>query len=489
MSKKISVFILNQRNEDLRNSIDEFQANENVKTIFVHKGSIGNFENPKIQEIEISDISKAKNLQKIAKLIKTEFVILLKGESAVELGQFAIERFISTAKNTNAGLVYSDYAILKDGNKKKNFLIDCQEGALRDDFNFGNLLFFKSSDFKNAAKKLNKKFEFAGLYSLRLKLMEKSSLVRIPEMLYTLKESDDRKSGQKIFDYVDPKNRAVQIEMELAATEHLKNIKAFLKPEFKNVKFKDKKFKNIASVVIPVYNREKTIKDAIESTLSQKTDFEYNVIIVNNHSTDKTGEIISALAQTNDRIIQIIPQRKDLLIGGCWNEAVHNENCGMFAVQLDSDDLYKDETTLQQVVDEFYKEKCAMVVGSYELVNFELEQIPPGLIDHKEWTEDNGRNNALRINGLGAPRAFYTPLLRKLNIPNVSYGEDYAVGLAISRDYKIGRIYNSLYLCRRWDDNSDADLDITVMNNHNTYKDRIRTFELKARIQKVKGKR
>ncbi len=483
MAKLISVFIVNQNENELKNTIAEFENSKLVQFIFVNSEiKIDDF-SEKVQKIELSDFNHSSNLQKISKKAKTDYILLVKSENAVKLGQFALERYISVAKDTKAKMIYSDYSEIKNGLKKKHFLIDCQKGSLRDDFNFGSLLFFDTKAFNKAAKSIRKSFKFAGLYALRLKLMEKNLLFRIPEILYTLGENDDRKSGQKIFDYVDPKNRDVQIEMEIAATQHLKSINGFLKPNFKKVKFKKNEFENEASVVIPVFNREKTIKDAIESVLNQKTNFKFNLIVVNNHSTDKTGEIISQLQANEDRLIHLVPTRTDLLIGGCWNEAVHNENCGRFAIQLDSDDIYKDETTLQQIVDTFHKEKCAMVVASYELVDFKLNSIPPGLIDHKEWTDDNGRNNALRINGLGAPRAFYTPILRKLNIPNVSYGEDYAVGLAISRHYRIGRIYNSVYLCRRWDDNSDADLDISVMNAHNTYKDRIRTIELMARIE------
>lgn len=486
MSKSISVFILSPKSGDLKEIIKKIHKNTLVKAIYVNTEIPTEINSSKIKDLAISDFTKTENLKIIAKTAKTKYLILINSDTSLLLGQFALERFVSVIKSTNAAILYSDFAEFKNGIKKKHPLIDCQEGSLRDDFDFGNLLFFKTKDFKKAAKKLNKKFQFAALYSLRLKLMAKKPLFRIPEMLYTLAEADGRKTGDKIFDYVNPKNRSVQIEMEMAVTEHLKSIKAYLKPNFKEFSFVKDKFKNTASVIIPVYNREKTIKEAINSVLKQKTDFKFNLIIVNNHSTDKTGEIISVLAQNDDRIVQIIPQRTDLLIGGCWNEAVHNKNCGKFAIQLDSDDLYKDKMTVQQIVDAFHREKCAMVVGSYELVDFDLKEIPPGLIDHKEWTEENGRNNALRINGLGAPRAFYTPILRKINIPNVSYGEDYAVALAISRNYKIGRIYKSLYLCRRWNENSDADLDISVMNNHNIYKDRIRTFELKARIQKNK---
>ena len=161
-----------------------------------------------------------------------------------------------------------------------------------------------------------------------------------------------------------------------------------------------------------------------------------------------------------------------------------DEHCGRFAIQLDSDDLYINHHVLQRIVDTFHEHQCAMVIGSYKMVNFKLEEIPPGIIDHKEWTPDNGRNNALRVNGLGAPRAFYTPLLRQIRIPNVSYGEDYATALAISREY---RIYEPLYLCRRWEGNSDADLNIQRVNANNYYKDKIRMIEILARQQKIEN--
>src|SRR5690606_14537760 len=309
------------------------------------------------------------------------------------------------------------------------------------------------------------------------------SVLRIPEFLYSSVQIDARKSGEKLFDYVNPKNRDVQIEMEKAATEHLKKINAYLKPEFEEVNYDSAKdeFEFEASVIIPVKNRVKTIGDAVQSVLKQRTDFPFNLIVVDNYSTDGTTELLKDFASKDKRVVHLIPERKDLGIGGCWNEGVHHKNCGRYAVQLDSDDIYQDENTLQKIVDVFRKEKCAMVVGSYRLTDFQLNEIPPGLIDHKEWTPDNGSNNALRINGLGAPRAFFTPVLREIKVPNVSYGEDYAVGLAISRKWKIGRIYEPVYLCRRWDDNTDASLAIGKLNLHNHYKDKVRTIELLAR--------
>jgi glycosyltransferase involved in cell wall biosynthesis len=306
-------------------------------------------------------------------------------------------------------------------------------------------------------------------------------ITRVGEHLYGKVELDVRKSDQKQFDYVDPKNRAVQLEMEAAVTEHLKQIGAWLKPKFKAPNLDEGEFANEASVTIPVRNRVKTVSDAVASVLKQKTTFPFNLIVVDNHSTDGTTDLLRSFAEKDKRMVHVIPQRQDLLIGGCWNEGVHHPACGRFAVQLDSDDIYKDEHTLQKIVDAFRREQCAMVIGSYRMTNFNLEEIPPGVIDHKEWTPDNGRNNALRINGLGAPRAFYTPILRRIKLPNSSYGEDYAAVLAVSREYQIGRIYEPIYLCRRWEGNSDAGIDVAKQNAFNFYKDKLRTFEILAR--------
>ncbi len=339
---------------------------------------------------------------------------------------------------------------------------------------------------KEAVKNSTENYMLQDFITLRLSISQNYSITRIPEFLYTTVESDIRKSGEKLFDYVDPKNRKNQIEMEEALTIHLKKIGGYLEPKFAEIKFDNENFKNEASVIIPVRNRVKTIADAIKSVLKQKTNFPFNLIVVDNHSDDGTTEIIAELKSKDDRLIHLIPESNDLQIGGCWNLGIMNSNCGRFAIQLDSDDIYLDETTVQKIVDKFIEEKCAMVIGSYKLTDFQLNEIPPGLIDHKEWTPDNGRNNALRINGLGAPRAFYTPILREIKIPNVSYGEDYAVGLEISRNYQIGRIYEPVYICRRWEGNSDAALGIEKINSNNFYKDKIRTIELVAR--KIKNK-
>ncbi|MBZ0181945.1 MAG: glycosyltransferase family 2 protein [Melioribacteraceae bacterium] len=481
---KVNCFIPYSRQENISDLISELKSSALVKNIFLL--STENAEVLETSVIKVADLWSTKTIQEISKYSDTEYSLIITNETKTEFGQFAIERFYNIANDVNAGMVYSDYYEVKENQRSQHPVIDYQSGSLRDDFNFGSVLFYNSTALKEAASRMKGNYSFAGLYDLRLKVSENNPLFRVPEMLYTKVETDLRKSGQKQFDYVDPKNRKVQIEMEEAVTEHLKNIGGYLEPKFDEVKFDEENFEVEASVIIPVKNRAKTVGDAIESVLKQITKFKFNLIVVDNYSDDGTSEIIKGFADKDDRVVHLVPARKDLGIGGCWNEAVHSKYCGKFSVQLDSDDIYADENTIQTVVDAFYEQKCGMVVGTYKMTNFKLEEIPPGIIDHKEWTPDNGRNNALRINGLGAPRAFYTPLLKKIKIPNTSYGEDYAVGLAISRNYQIGRIYHPIYMCRRWEGNSDAALDVAKMNAHNTYKDRIRTIELTARINKNK---
>lgn len=420
-------------------------------------------------------------LKEIAAKLTSDYFFIYTKDSEIELGYFAQERFSNIAADSGAVMLYADHYKIVDGKRQASPVIDCQYGALRDDFDFGSVLFLKSEAFKEVAAQMSVEYKFGALYDMRLKLSQIGELLHINEYLYTENETDNRKSGEKIFDYVDPRNREVQIEKEVICTEHLKAIGGYLAPSFKHIEFDKGDFEYEASVIIPVLNRIKTVEDAIKSVLSQKTNFKFNLIVIDNHSTDGTKELIEKY-ESDERLIHLIPERKDLGIGGCWNAGIHHPKCGKFAVQLDSDDIYSDENTLQKVVDAFYEQNCAMVVGTYMMTNFKMEMIAPGIIDHKEWTPDNGRNNALRINGLGAPRAFYTPVLREINLPNTSYGEDYALGLRISREYQIGRIYDVIYHCRRWDGNSDAALDIVKMNGHNTYKDRIRTWELQARV-------
>ncbi|MFA6401166.1 MAG: glycosyltransferase family A protein [Salinivirgaceae bacterium] len=462
--------------------LEYLQQQATIETIYLISPEQTKSPFSKCQIIKSKSIFHSQTILSLAALANSDYTLLITKQTEVSLGQFALERFLSIADATNAGMVFSDYIDMVDGKPVNHPVIDYQLGSLRDDFNFGSLLYINSKALKEAIAKIKEEFEFAGLYQLRLALSQNHELFHLPEYLYSIKEWDNRESGKKIFDYVDPKNRSVQIEMEKAATSHLKAINGYLEPNFTPIEFGKENFPVEASVIIPVRNREKTIADAIESVMMQKASFPFNLIIVDNHSTDRTTEIIKEFASKYSNLILVIPNRNDLGIGGCWNLAAHHPQCGKFSIQLDSDDLYKDETTLTQVVDTFYKEKCAMVIGSYLMTNFKLEEIPPGLIDHKEWTPENGRNNALRINGLGAPRAFYTPVLREVKIPNVSYGEDYGLGLTISRKYQIGRIYNPIYLCRRWDENSDASLSIEAMNKHNFYKDKLRTIELAARI-------
>lgn len=419
-------------------------------------------------------------LRSIAEAVSEKYLLIYTKDLPLEMGMLALDRIISIAEDTKADMLYADHYELIDGQRRRHPLIDCQEGALRDDFDFGSVLVFRKSSFRRAVRAMENDYEWGALYDLRLRMKK---IVHINEYLYTEVETDARKSGEKQFDYVDPKNRAVQIEMEKICTEHLKRIGAWLPPVFKEpeAEAEENRYGVTASVIIPVYNRVRTVKDAVQSALGQKCDFPFNVIVVDNHSTDGTTQLLEEMAATDSRLLHLVPVKRDLGIGGCWNLAVHSEDCGEYAVQLDSDDVYSGPDTLAKVVAAFREQKCAMVVGTYQMTDFNMNPIPPGIIDHREWTEENGRNNALRINGLGAPRAFWTPLLRKLNLPNTSYGEDYALGLRISREYRIGRIYDVLYCCRRWEGNSDAALDIERVNANNLYKDRIRTWELEAR--------
>jgi len=427
-------------------------------------------------------VFKSETIRRIAAESNADYALVYTKTTTLELGYMALERLLQIAQDTEAGLVYADHYQVRGGELVKAPVIDYQKGSLRDDFDFGSVLFFDAAALKESVQRMTETYQHAGLYDLRLKLSQRYALVHANEYLYSEVEEDNRKSGEKQFDYVDPRNRDRQIEMEKACTQHLKEIGGYLEPHFEDIDFNQGEFEVEASVIIPVRNRAATIGAAIESVLKQQTKFKFNLIVIDNHSTDGTTEAIDAF-KADGRVVHLVPERTDLGIGGCWNYGVNSTHCGKFAVQLDSDDLYKDEHTLQTIVDAFYEQKCAMVIGSYMMTDFDLNELPPGVIDHKEWTPDNGRNNALRINGLGAPRAFYTPVLRSIGLPNTSYGEDYAMGLNISRHYQIGRIYDVLYLCRRWGGNSDAALSIEKVNANNLYKDRIRTWELEARIR------
>ena len=448
--------------------------------------------------IVVDRLESSNTVSSIAENTDADYVIICTKATPIRWGLYALERFLRTADDTGAVMVYSDHYSVQEGKLEKHPVIDYQAGSLRDDFDFGSLWLVKAQNLLDyAAQQDRQEYQFAGLYDLRLYLSRVGEIFHINEFLYTEDELDTRKSGEKQFDYVNPRNREVQIEMEKACTHHLEKVGALVDTNYyRQPDFDEQEFEYEASVIIPVFNREKTIADAVKSALSQKTSFKFNVIVVNNHSTDRTGEILSEIAhemeERNDkqagRLVQIVPDRNDLGIGGCWNMAINSDHCGKFAVQLDSDDLYSSPKTLQKIVDAFHKQKAAMMIGSYRMCDFDLNTLPPGLIDHKEWTEDNGCNNALRINGLGAPRAFFTPLVRQIQFPNTCYGEDYALGLVFSRRYRIGRIYDELYLCRRWGGNSDAALSIDKVNANNLYKDRLRTMELKARQQMLQGK-
>jgi len=398
-----------------------------------------------------------------------------------EPGAYALERMMQVADDTGAVLLYADYYKRENQTLKPHPLNDYQVGSLRDDFDFGPLMLVRTATAKALMHGLTPHLQAAALYDLRLALSRSGPIVHLNEYLYTHDETDTGNQETRQFAYVDPKNRNAQLEMEAVCTQHLKEIGAWLPPTTNCPDFESGSFPVEASVIIPVRNRIRTIADAIDSVLSQEASFPFNLIIIDNHSTDGTSALIADRAQKDTRIVHLIPERNDLGIGGCWQAGINHQACGRFAVQLDSDDVYSNNHTLATIVNAFYTQRCAMLVGSYRMCNFQLETIPPGIIDHKEWTPENGHNNALRINGLGAPRAFHTPTLRAIGIPNTSYGEDYALGLRLSRRWKIGRIYEVLYLCRRWEDNTDAAIDHQKLNAFNHYKDQLRSIELVAR--------
>lgn len=491
MREKIDLFLPFEALEKGEETLLELHENKTVQHInlLVSSDFASQHQVPEGCTFVVIDRMESSNtVMSIAENTDADYLLLCTRMASVRWGLYALERFLRTADDTGAVMVYSDHYSLEEGALTKHPAIDYQAGSLRDDFDFGSLWLIKSQALLDYVAQTDRvDYQYAGLYDLRLYLSRKGEIFHLNEYLYTEAELDTRKSGEKQFDYVNPRNREVQIEMERACTAHLEKVGAIVDTNFyRQPDFDEQDFACEVSVVIPVFNREKTIADAVKSALSQKTNFPYNVIVVNNHSTDSTGEILDSI--DDGRLIQIVPGRTDLGIGGCWNVAVNSDHCGKFAVQLDSDDLYSSPKTLQKIVDAFHEQKAAMIIGSYRMCDFDLNTLPPGLIDHKEWTEDNGCNNALRINGLGAPRAFFTPLVRQIQFPNTSYGEDYALGLAFSRRYRIGRIYDELYLCRRWGGNSDAALSVERVNANNLYKDRLRTMELKARQQMLQGK-
>ena len=479
MREKIDCFLPCDDLSLAQQTINQLRNSRTVQNIFLLVNSPLD-EIKDARQITVDNLTSSNTLMRMAENAKADYVLIMTKQASITLGQGALVRMLRVASDSNAAMVYSD--------RTAHPVIDYFPGSIRDDFDFGCLWLVKTSLLHTFAMQAGEHdYQYAGLYALRLFLSRQGQIFHINESLYTEEETDLRASGVKQFDYVNPRNREVQIEMEHAATAHLAAIGAKIDPGFyRRPDFNEQEFEIEASVVIPVYNREKTIMDAVESALGQKASFKFNVIVVDNHSTDKTTELLNSLH--DERLIHIIPERTDLGIGGCWNVAINDDHCGRFAVQLDSDDLYSSPKTLQQIVDAFYKQNAAMVVGSYRMCDFELNTLPPGLIDHKEWTDENGPNNALRINGLGAPRAFFTPLLRQIQFPNTSYGEDYALGLIFSRHYRIGRIYTELYLCRRWGGNSDAALSVEKVNANNLYKDRLRTLEIQARQQMNQGK-
>ena len=482
--KTIDCFIPYSDVETVKQNVEQFKASDKVNHIFLlaHDATLPQIEGCSV--LFIDTLESSATLRQMALVAKSDYVAVYGKFLPIKVGYGAIDRVLTIAESVDAGMLYSDHYAMKEGVLTKAPVIPYQKGSVRNDFDFGSLRFVKTSLLKACADQYrDMQWKAAGMYELTLFVSRQTEPVfYINEYLYTEDETDLRKSGDKQFDYVDPRNREVQIEMEQVCTEHLKQIDAYISAEdVTDLALDGGSFPVEASVIIPVKNRARTVEDAIMSAMSQKTTFNYNIIVVDNHSTDGTTQIVNRLANYDPRVIHIVPDREDLGIGGCWNRAIQDPRCGRFAIQLDSDDLYSRESTLQMIVDKFYNERCAMVIGSYRMCDFNLRTLPPGTIDHKEWTDENGRNNALRINGLGAPRAFYTPLLRQIGVPNTSYGEDYALGLAFSRKYKIGRIFEVVYLCRRWEGNSDAALSPEKVNQNNYYKDMLRTLEITTR--------
>lgn len=491
MREKIDLFLPCEYIDDAQNALSVLHEYKTVQHIhfLVSADFAAHHQVPEGCTFVITDRLESSNtIVSIVENTDADYVMICTRHTTIGWGNNTLERFLRVADDTDAVMVYADHYKMVEGKMEKHPVIDYQSGSLRDDFDFGSLWCIKAQALADyIAQPDREEYQFAALYDLRLYLSRVGEIFHLNEFLYSEAELDTRKSGEKQFDYVNPRNREVQIEMEKACTQHLGKVGALIDTTFyRQPDFGEQDFEYEASVIIPVFNREKTVADAVKSALGQKASFKFNVIVVNNHSTDRTGEILDELKV--DNLIQIVPERTDLGIGGCWNEAINSSFCGKFAVQLDSDDLYSSPKALQKIVDAFYKQKAAMIIGSYRMCDFDLNTLPPGLIDHKEWTDENGCNNALRINGLGAPRAFFTPLVRQIQFPNTSYGEDYALGLAFSRRYRIGRIYDELYLCRRWGGNSDAALSVEKVNANNLYKDRLRTMELKARQHMLQGK-
>lgn len=438
-----------------------------------------------VECVTVGGFNSSEAVRAIAEGVRTERFVVIDSPAAVVLEDKSLARMEAcmTMQGARAKMLYTDYARREGGVRAVIPTIEYQNGSVRNDFDFGAVVMFDTEAYRAVAEEIGwSSYRFAARYAVNLRLADEGGAVHVPEYAYTLQTPDTMSETERQFGYVDPRNRALQMEMEEAFTEFLKERGGYVKPEcIEEVDVREGAFECEATVVIPVRNRVRTIEDAVRSALMQETGFAFNVIVVDNHSNDGTSEIIERMAAVDKRLIHIVPESDTLGIGGCWNRAIDDKRCGRFAVQLDSDDVYADGNTLQAVVDKFYDERCAMVIGSYTITDAEMNAIPPGLIDHAEWSAENGHNNALRINGLGAPRAFYTPVIRAVRFPNVSYGEDYAVGLAISRRYRIGRIMHSLYNCRRWEGNSDAALSIERINANNRYKDFVRSCELNGR--------
>ena len=483
----ISVALPFSNQPHFERTLRQFADSPLVQKIFILHAGQYTGTHPKCEGVVAATLTSGKTLNGLLSRIPTEYFLFTSEVHEIQLGQAALERFASVTEQTSAAMCYADYFEIKLGVRSEHPVNDYQLGSIRDTFEFGPLLFFSMADVRKALHEFGPLADGPGLYDLRLKVSVSGHLFHVQEYLCTKVESDLRATGEKLFDYVDPRNQAFQKELESVATQHLQRIGAYLPPKFNTVPKQAGEFPVEASVIIPVRNRVNTIADAVTSVLKQSFDSPFNIIVVDNHSTDGTSRELAALALQHPRVKHIIPSRLDLGIGGCWNEGVFSEHCGRYAIQLDSDDIYSGPETVQKIVDAFRSGDYAMVIGSYRLVNMKLEELPPGVIDHREWTPENGRNNALRINGLGAPRAFNTALLRQIRIPNVSYGEDYAVALRLSREYQIGRIFEPVYLCRRWEGNTDAALSIDKANRNDFYKDKIRTIEMMAR-QRFQGK-
>jgi hypothetical protein len=467
-------------------TVSRFIDSSLIEKIFIiHRGDFTGT-HPKCEAVKTESFTSGKTLNRVIAKIKSKYFLFILQAQDVRINQFDLERMISVAEQTCAGMVYADFYDGRNSNRFEHPLNEHQLGSVRDTFDFGHVLVFSTTAVKKALTRYGKleDIDKAGLYDLLLKVSIDNRLFHIQEYLYTKLKPDTLRNGKNLFEYVDPCEYKNQKEMEMVVTKHLKRIGAYLKPKFEKVPKYDIRFPVEVSVVIPVRNRLNTIAEAVKSVLEQKTDFLFNCIVVDNYSSDGTTQLLQRIAEKSPLVIHQIPQRTDLAIGGCWNEAVYSSHCGRYVVQLDSDDLYSRPDALQMIVDEFHRKNYAMVIGSYKLVNIKLEELPPGIIDHKEWTPENGRNNAVRINGLGAPRAFNTALLREIGgMPNVSYGEDYAIALRFSRQYMIGRIFEPLYLCRRWEGNTDAALSIEIANRNDHFKDKLRTIEILSRQQ------